>query len=375
MKENFKQFRELEKISNQSVISLKGTIKKSELKNADKEIEIKKLEILNLAESPLPIDLSGETTNIDKRIDHRFLDLRREKTLAIFKNQSEITSAFREFFKNSNFIEIQTPSIIGSSSEGGTELFPVKYFEKNAYLAQSPQLYKQMCAISIEKVFTISPVWRAEKHNTPRHLNESRQMDIEVAFVDEFEIMKYMEKSIEYMIKKVKENSAKELKILNVQPKVPKAKYLSYKETLSILKKNKINIKYGEDLTPESEEKLNKLFPYTVCYIHSWPSTLKPFYIWPKENGISGGFDAIYGGMEISSGGQRVHVPKILEKQLKEKGLNPKDFKSYIDSFRYGSPIHSGWSIGLERFTMILVGAKNIRECCLFPRDRDRLTP
>ena len=177
------------------------------------------------------------------------------------------------------------------------------------------------------------------------------------------------------MVKQVKKNCAKELEILNVKLKTPKAKYLSYKETIDLLKKNKINLKQGDDLTPEAEEKLNELFPDTVVYIHSWPSSLKPFYIWPKEGGITGGFDAIYGGIEISSGGQRVHVPKILEKQLKEKGLNPRDFKSYIDAFRYGAPYHSGWSIGLERFTMILCRLNNIREACLFPRDRERLTP
>ena len=157
--------------------------------------------------------------------------------------------------------------------------------------------------------------------------------------------------------------------------KVPKAKYLSYKETIDLLAKNGLKLKQGDDLSPEAEEKLGELFLDTVVFVHSWPSEIKPFYIWPEGKGVSAGFDALYKGMEISSGGQRVHVPEVLIKQLKEKGLNPKDFESYIAAFRYGAPYHSGWSIGLERLTMLICGLDNIREACLFPRDRDRLTP
>ena len=187
-------FKKIGKIHPESCVELEGKVVANKQAKQGFEVSISKCEVIADSDVPLPIDTSPKSqTNIDKRLDYRFLDLRRQETLAVFKIQSEITSAFREHFRNLGFIEIQTPSIIGSASEGGTELFPVKYFEKKAYLAQSPQLYKQMCAISIEKVFTICPVWRAEKHNTPRHLNESRQMDIEVAFADEFEIMKYME--------------------------------------------------------------------------------------------------------------------------------------------------------------------------------------
>jgi len=150
---------------------------------------------------------------------------------------------------------------------------------------------------------------------------------------------------------------------------------LSYKETIELLKKNKIAIKDGEDLTPETEKKLSELFPDTIVFVHSWPQSLKPFYIWPKENGLSGGFDAIYGGMELASGGQRIHIPKILIKNIKAKGMNPENFKWYVDAFRYGAPKHSGWSYGIERLTMILCKLDNIREGTLFPRDPDRLKP
>jgi len=254
-------------------------------------------------------------------------------------------------------------------------LFEAKYFEKKAYLAQSPQLYKQMIACSpFEKVMTITPVWRAEKHNTVRHLNECRQMDIEMAFAGQMEIMQEMEGVVKYMVEQVLKKNKKEIDVLDVKLKVPKAKYISYDETCKLL-----GIKWGEDLSPENERELNRKFPDTVVFVHSWPSDIKPFYIMTKDEKadakLSEGFDAIYMGQEISSGGQRIHLPSLLEKRLKAKGLNIKDFKNYIDSFRHGAPPHGGWSIGLERFTAGLLGLENIREACLWPRDRDRLVP
>ncbi|MAH03620.1 aspartate--tRNA(Asn) ligase, partial [Candidatus Pacearchaeota archaeon] len=296
------------------------------------------------------------------------------RTQAIFKIQNEITNAFKEFFYKKGFLDMQPPCIISSSSEGGTELFSVRYFEKNAYLAQSPQLYKQMIACSMEKTFMITPVWRAEKHNTTRHINEIRQMDIEVAFANQEVAMKYLEESVKYIISEVIKKCKDELELLNVKLKVPKSKYLSYDETVKLLK-----MRSGEDLSPEDERKLEKKFPDTIVFVHSWPLSLKPFYIMPKSlsknEKLSEGFDAIYKGIEICSGGQRIHIPGLLTERLKANGLDPKNFKSYIDSFRYGAPSHSGWSLGLERMTQIICGLDNIKEATMFPRDRDRLTP
>ncbi len=369
-----KIFEEISKVSRESVVYVSGKVKISKQAPGGKEIIPEKIVILGKAEE-LPIDVSDfSKTELPKRLDYRFLDLHRKKIQAIFKIQGEIANSFREFFYNKNFMEVQLPSIISSSSEGGTELFPVNYFEKKAFLAQSPQLYKQMLACSVEKVFTITPVWRAEKHNTIRHLNESRQMDIEIAFAGQMEVMKELEEVIKYIIKNVLDKNKKELKLLNVNLKIPKAKYMSYDETVKLLK-----IRYGEDFTPEQERKLCDIYKGDIIFVHSWPTKIKPFYIMPKnqeENAkLSEGFDAIYKGMEISSGGQRIHIPDLLIKRLRAKGLNPENFKNYIDSFRFGAPFHSGWSIGLERFTMTLLNLSNIREACLFPRDRDRLTP
>jgi len=367
-----------EKLSLESVIQVKGKIKEAKLTSPELsinnlEVHISNLEVLNKAEI-LPMQVYEKdksiVSDLSTRLDYRSLDLRKKRTQAIFKIQSEISTSFKEFFKKNNFIEIQTPSLISSASEGGTQLFSVNYFEKKAYLAQSPQLYKQLCAISLEKVFTITPVWRAEKHNTIRHLNESRQMDIEVAFKDDLEVMKYLEECVAFIVKNVINNCDKELNVLNLKLKIPKSKYLSYDEAIKLCK-----LKHGDDFSPEDERKLCEMYPDTIIFTHSWPLSLKPFYILPKDKKLSKGFDALYQGIEISSGGQRVHLPEVLIKQLKECKLNPKDFEFYVNSFRYGGAPHSGWSIGLERFTMALLKLDNIREACLFPRDRERLTP
>ena len=368
-------FEKMSSASKESVISVEGNLKDSKQATGGKEVVPEKLEIIAVSKEKLPIDISDfSKTELPKRLDYRFLDFHNKRVQAIFKIQSTISNSFREFFERQGFIEMQPPCIISSASEGGTELFPVMYFEKSAYLAQSPQLYKQMLACSMEKVFTITPVWRAEKHNTPRHINEIRQMDIEVAFTNQMEAMKYLEDVVKYIVKKVIEKNKEELECLKINLAIPKVEYLSYDETAKLLK-----MKYGEDLTPEDERKLCEKYPNAIVFVHSWPSSLKPFYIFPKDgkkdSKLSEGFDAIYGGVEISSGGQRIHIPELLIDRLKAKGLDPKNFESYIESFRYGAPPHSGWSIGLERLTQMICQLDNIKEATMFPRDRDRLTP
>ncbi len=368
-------FENMDKISRESVVYVRGSVKDSSQAPGGKEILPEEIIVLNPAEELL-IDVSDfSKTELPKRLDCRFLDLHRKRTQAIFKIQGEIANSFREFFYNKDFLEVQLPSLISSSSEGGTELFSVNYFEKKVYLAQSPQLYKQMLACSsVEKVFTITPVWRAEKHNTVRHLNESRQMDIEIAFAGQKEVMEELGEAVKYIVQNILKKCKDEIDLLELKLKIPKIKYLSYDETVKLL-----GIKYGEDLSPENEKELDKKFPETVIFVYSWPSEIKPFYIMPKDEKedakLSEGFDAIYKGMEISSGGQRIHLPDLLTKKLKVKGLNPKNFKAYIDSFRFGAPPHAGWSIGLERLTQLITNQKNIREAVLFPRDRDRITP
>ncbi len=361
-----------------TVVYVKGAIKDSKQAPGGKEIVPEEFEIMSLAEE-LPIDVSEHSkTELPKRLDYRFLDLHRTRTQAIFKIQSTIGSSFKNYFVDKGFIDVQLPSLISASSEGGTELFEIKYFNKKVYLAQSPQLYKQMLACAMENIVTIAPVWRAEKHNTVRHLNECRQLDIEMAFADAKIVLKEMEGVVKYIVGEVIKKNKSELELLGVKLKVPKTKYMTFKEVADLMKKH--NVKIGDDdLTGEAERKLDELFSDTLVFVYDWPMKGKPFYIMPKDEKtdaeLSEGFDAIYKGLEISSGGQRIHIPELLEKRLKAKGLNPKDFKSYVDSFRFGAPPHAGWSIGIERFTHALLGLQNVREACLFPRDTERLVP
>jgi aspartyl-tRNA synthetase len=368
-------FDSIKELSRESVIYVKGEVKEAKQAPGGKEIIPGKIILINKAED-IPIDISAlSNTELPKRLDYRFLDFHRKKVQAIFKIQSVISNSFREHFFKKEYLEMQPPCIISAASEGGTELFPVQYFEQKAFLAQSPQLYKQMVACSMEKTFMITPVWRAEKHNTPRHINEIRQMDIEVAFKNQTEIMKELEEVVQFIVKRVLETCKDELETIGAKDlKVPKGVYLAYEEAIK-----KVGGKIGEDFTPEQERQLCAMYKGDVVFTHSWPSSIKPFYIMPKggdaDAKTSEGFDALYLGVEISSGGQRIHLPELLIKRLKAKKLNPANFKGYIDSFRYGAPFHSGWSIGLERLTQQICGLDNIKEATMFPRDRDRLTP
>ena len=368
-------FDAMAKTSRESVVVITGEVKKSDKAPEGREIIPESFEVLANAAQPLPIDVSDfSKTELPKRLDYRFLDLHRRRAQAIFKVQSTLLQAYREFMVSNETIEANFPAIIGSSSEGGTELFSANYFEKKAFLSQSCQLYKQMLACSMEKVFAVFTVWRAEKHNTVRHLNESRQFDYEQAFANEFVVMDVLARCVQHMVKRVIELNAEELKLLDVKLNIPGVKYIPFSEVAEIMKKEKIHMG-ADDLSGEAEKKLGEMYPDTIVFVHDWPLSGKPFYIMPKGEKLSCGFDAIYQGMEISSGGQRVHLPELLTERLKAKGLNPKDFTSYIDSFRYGAPPHAGWGMGVERLTMLILGLTNIREAVLFPRDRDRLTP
>lgn len=375
-----KLFGDFSGITLESVVEISGKVKSANVKanfsRKDLEIEVSDLKIVSVA-AKLPIHVNEKNekpASFQSRLDYRFLDVRKPEVRAIFNVQATMMGAFREFMDEEGSMETIFPSVIGASSEGGTELYKLKYFEKDAFLSQSCQLYKQMLAVSVERVHAIFTTWRAEKHNTPRHLNEARQFDYEQAFADEFDVMGVLARCVQFIIKKINEKNKEDLEILKIKLQIPKVKYLTFGEANELLKKHKAPIE-RTDLTGEGEKKLGELFPETIVFVHDWPIEGKPFYIMPKEKNLSGGFDAIYKGMEISSGGMRVHIPELLESRLKEKGLKPKDFKGYIDAFHYGAPPHAGWGLGVERLTMLILGLENIREAVLFPRDRTRLTP
>lgn len=372
-------FRLVDEISRQSAISVYGELVKNPEAPSGEEIIPSEIKVWGLADKPLPLDPRGvPPAELDTRLDWRFLDLRNRSVLAVFKIQHEIVRSFREFFEERGFYEIFPPCIIASASEGGAELFRIPYFEREAYLAQSPQLYKQMCAISLGKVFMIVPVFRAEKFNTPTHLNEIRQMDVEIAFVDsEEDAMKVLEKCLVHILAKINERCREELEILGRKVNVPKLplRRVTYHEAVELLRSKGFEIEFGDDFTKTQEYELSEAFG-EAFFIKDWPSSLKPFYAMPlNESGLCRAFDLIHVGLEVSSGTQRIHIPELLEKNIRERGLNPKNFEYYISCFRYGAPPHAGFSIGLERLTMTITGKKNIRECCMFPRDRSRLTP
>jgi len=369
----------IKKLHQEDVLTIRGKIQKSKSKDFPVEMIPEKIEILNKSEVPLPMDPREVTkANLDTRMNWRVIDFRTPESKAIFKIQTEITRSFREFFNQRNYIEMHAPVIIASASEGGAELFQIPYFEKKAYLAQSPQLYKQMGAISFEKVFSVMPIFRAEKFDQPTHLNEIRQMDMEQAFIDDDEAMDVLEECFLYVLNQVKKNMKEELKILNRDLKIPKKplKRLQYEEVIKILQKHGEKINFGDDFT-KTQEKLMPRLIGEAFFIKDWPTEIKAFYAMPDEKNpkFCHAFDLIHDGLEICSGTQRIHIPELLIKQIKSKGLNPNDFKFYIDAFRYGAPMHSGWSIGLERFTMTITGKANIREVTMFPRDRNRITP
>jgi aspartyl-tRNA synthetase len=375
--ENFKEI--LKNLHQEDVIEIEGIVKKSKSEKFEYEIEAEKISIINKADPQLPLDPREVTkTNLETRLDWRFMYFRTQEGRAIFRIQTEIIKSFREYFLKKGFIEMQPPIIIASASEGGAELFELPYFEKKAYLAQSPQLYKQMGAISFEKVFMIVPVFRAEKFDQPTHLNEIRQMDVEIGFADDEDAIKELEGAFVYILKNVKENCKEELKILNQNLNVHSLplRRVKYEEAIDALKKAGEKIEYGDDFSKLQEKKLGEIFGEAFI-LKDWPEELKPFYAMPREDNpkIVKAFDLIYKGLEISSGAQRIHLPDLLEKRIKDKGLDPKDFEYYINAFRYGAPPHAGWSIGLERLTMKICGKDNIQEVTMFPRTRSRIYP
>ncbi len=371
--------KEIGTLHQEDVILVKGKVVSSKIAKKGIEVIPEQLEVVNRAETPLPLDPRGvQNTLLETRLNWRFLDFRSEESNAIFKIQSKILQTFREFFTTRHYVEIQPPVIIASASEGGAELFSLKYFEKEAYLAQSPQLYKQMCAISFEKVYTVLPIFRAEKFEQPTHLNEVRQMDIEQAFSTDEDVMIILEEFLAECIKKISASCNEELDKIGqkLEPLHLPLTRVQYKDAIELLRKNGEDIQAGNDFSKIQEKKLSQLLKQEAFFIVGWPSEVKAFYAMPSQDSkTSRAFDLIYRGLEVASGTQRIHVPALLIQQLKSKGLNPENFKFYVDSFRYGAPPHAGWSIGLERLTMKMTGRENIRETTMFPRDRNRLSP
>jgi aspartyl-tRNA synthetase len=359
--------------------AVKGTVKKTNMTPRGIEVIPSAIKILSVATEQLPIDITGKTpANIEARLDARALDLSQEKSLAAFKVQHTTLEAIRSFLFEKGFLEVHTPRIIASATEGGAELFSVDYFGQKAYLAQSPQLYKEELTMSFEKVFEVGPFFRAEESHTRRHLSEFTSVDIEEAFAGADDVMRLLEQVIHHACLTVREKCKPELSTLKYKFEVPEVpfKRLTYDQVLGDLKGQGVDIPWGEDIPTEAFRELGKLYPH-FYFITDWPTHAKAFYIKPREDKpeVCEGFDLMWRYIELVSGGTRISNKEQLMERMTEKGLNPASFKYHLQAFDYGMPPHAGWAIGLERLTMILTGKKNIREVTLYPRDRVRLTP
>lgn len=364
----------------ETVVSVTGKIVASKIAEAGCELIPSKFEVLNEITTKVPFEVTGKVpADLDVRLDYRYVDLRTANTAAIFRIRGEISGAFRTFAHSKGFVEVHPPTIVEAATEGGADVFKVQYFEKDAYLVQSPQLYKQLAVIGgMDKVFMTVPVFRAEKHNTLTHLNEALQMDIEAGFITPKEAVDYLEQFTLHILNHVKKECSEELKTLKRELVVPSSiPRHTYTELVDKLNSNGADFKWGEDFSRETEAKLSEVLGYSTYFITEWPTAIRAFYSMPNEEDpkICNAYDLNYEGLEISSGAQRVHKPEILIQQLKNRNLNPQDFEFYINAFRVGAPPHCGWSIGCDRLTMKVCGLHNIREAVMFPRDRVRVKP
>ena len=369
----------LEGLNRQSVVRITGKVQASKAKDFDFEIAASEIQVLAKAEYPLPIDPIGRLeSDIDNRLNSRALDMRNQKTASIFKLRHHVLSSIRETLSEEKFIEITTPKIIGSASEGGANLFGLDYFGNQAYLAQSPQLYKVQMTIGLERVFEISGFYRAEKSHTGRHLSEFTSVDIEAAFMDYTDVMNVLEKLIVDVFRKTSEKCKIEQEHIGNQIKVPDSpfKRITYSQALDELKNDDIKLEFGDDLMDSHLRILGDNHP-EFYFLTDWPMKLKPFYIHEKDDDptLSRSFDLQHGYLELSSGGRRLHDPEQLKARLKEQELDPANFSDHLESFGWGMPPHSGWGLGLDRLMTVLIGIDNVREVVLYPRDPDRLKP
>lgn len=384
-------FEELTALSDESCVSITGLVKESDKAKAGYEVLPTAATVLNAAETPLPMALWDEAidTGLDTRLDHRFLDVRTDRTQAIFRIRDTVLRAGRAFFAEQGFTEIHTSNIIAASSEGGTDVYKVDWFGRDTFLSQSPQLYKQMMmATGLDRVYEIARYFRAEKHHTTRHLNESTAFDFEMAWIeDEDEVMQMIEGLLHAVWKAVADENGKELETLGVDLKVPELPFrrVAYDEALEIVNGSgdlDAPLEWGDDIGTEAEKALGRAMAaegHDFYFITKWPLAPKPFYAMPEDgtqdSKVCRAFDLDYKGVELISGAQRVHDPELLAEGIQRWGLDPADFESYLEAFRYGMPPHGGCGIGIERILMQMLALGNIREAILFPRDMSRVTP
>lgn len=367
------------------VISASGLINKRPEKNVnpdvlngDIEMQVQTLEILAKAE-PMPFDMSLDGYNLDlpTELDHRALTLRHPKLQAIFKVQAVIIDSFREFMKSQDFFEFQAPSMVPATAEGGAEVFQIDYFDKKAYLSQSPQLYKQIVMTAFERVFSVNKVFRAEPSTTTRHLTEVVSLDAEMAFIESWEDVRDMsEACVRFILMSVAAKCEAELKLLKAEipAMIEKTPTLSLTEALE-----KLGAPADKDLNPEQERTLCEIIKAETgsdfVFVYGYPTKHKPFYVYPNPENpeFNEGMDLLCRGIEWLSGGRRINDYEQLMKHVGEWKMDPKKIEMFLEAFRYGAPPEGGFAFGAERMTMQILGLKNIREATMFPRDMNRI--
>lgn len=372
-------------VRSEYVVSASGLVNKRPEKNINPdvmngniELQVQALEVLAKAE-PLPFDMSVEGYNLDlpTELDHRALTLRHPRLQAIFKVQAVIIDSFREYMKSQDFFEFQAPAITPATAEGGAEVFEVKYFDKKAFLTQSPQLYKQIVMTAFERVFSVNKVFRAEPSVTTRHLTEIVSLDAEMAFIDSWKDVRDMsEATVRFILLEVKTKCAKELEFLGatLPAMIAETPTLSLTEVFA-----KLGVPADKDLNPEQERKICEIIKEETgsdfVYVYGYPTRQKPFYVYPnpKHPEFNEGMDLLCRGVEWLSGGRRVNDYAQLMDHVEKWGMDPKKIEMFLEAFRYGAPPEGGFAFGAERMTMQILGLKNVREATMFPRDMNRI--
>ncbi len=370
----------------QACVNVTGKVVADTTREGRYEIQIHDMEILSTPAEMLPVVINKKQMNLplDTLLSLRPITLRNPKERAIFKIQEGMARGFKEFLNNNNFTEIRTPKIVFAGAEGGSNIFKLPYFDKEVFLTQSPQFYKQTMVGVFERVFEVGPVFRAEKHDTSRHLNEYISMDFEMGFIDSFHDIMQMEiGALKYIFNLLQTQYANELEILKAKlPEIndiPVIKFMDAKEIM--IKKFKMKITDFNDFEPEEEVNLCKYalkeWGSDFVFVTHYPSAKRPFYAKddPADPEYTLSFDLLFRGMEITTGGQRIHDYDEQVAKMQARGMNVEEFESYLMAHKYGMPPHGGLGLGLERLVTKLLGYPNVRQGSLFPRDINRVTP
>ena len=370
---------EISNIRDHTAIAIKGKVRTEPKAPNGIELIPNDFRILSLANKNSPIVIqSRKGVGIDTRLDLRAVDLRRPYLQSIFNIRYSVLNSCREFLRQEGFIEVNTPKIIATATEGGATLFPIFYYDREAFLTQSPQLYKEQLTMAFENVFEIGPIFRAEPSRTNRHLSEATSIDVEKAYVDYDDVSEILERMILFLWNEIKDKNKSHLEYLKIQlPDLsfPFKRY-TYSDLIEKLQRSGQSIEWGDDISQQKLSKLDDEDMKLFYFITDWPTSIKPFYVKPKPTGTEcESFDLMYGDLELSSGSTRIHDKDELIERMKKQGLNIDAFDFHLKVFDYGMPPHAGFGLGLERLMMSMCGVDNIRDAVLFPRDIDRLSP